>query len=71
MALDGGSDGYDFYRRIANEAPLHLNASGAVLLEVGFDQAETVEQLMQAAGFRTTCIHKDLQGISRMVEAHL
>lgn len=71
MALDGGSDGYDFYRRIANEAPLHLNASGVVLLEVGFDQAETVEQLLQAAGFRTTCIHKDLQGISRMVEAHL
>ncbi len=71
MALDGGSDGYDFYRRIASEAPAHLTESGVVLLEVGFDQAVAVATLMREAGFRSVSIHKDLQGISRMVEAHL
>ena len=71
MALDGGHDGYDFYRRIASEAPAYLTESGVVLLEVGFDQAATVAALMREAGFRNASIHKDLQGISRMVEAHL
>lgn len=71
MALDGGMDGYDFYRRIASESPAHLAKGGAVLLEVGYDQAEHVAALMRAAGFRKTSIHQDLQGISRMVVAHL
>lgn len=71
MALDGGNDGYDFYRRIAREAPAHLNDGGVVLLEVGFDQAEDVAELMRRAGFREISIHPDLQGIPRMVVAHL
>lgn len=71
MALDGGADGYDFYRRIALEAPAHLNVGGVVLLEVGFDQAEGVAALLRQAGFQETCIHHDLQGIPRMVVAHL
>ena len=69
MALDGGADGLDFYRRIAREAPLHLTAGGMVFLEVGWDQAETVCALMREAGFREATAHADLQGILRMVEA--
>lgn len=71
MALDGGKDGYDFYRRIAWQAPAYLKADGMVFLEVGWDQGESVRQLMMEAGFRHVCIHPDLQGIPRMVEAHL
>ena len=71
MALDGGADGLDFYRRIAREAPLHLTQGGMVLLEVGWDQAEAVCALMLEAGFREATAHKDLQGILRMVEARL
>ena len=71
MALDGGADGLDFYRRIAREAPLHLTVGGMVFLEVGWDQAEAVCALMREAGFRETTAHKDLQGILRMVEARL
>lgn len=71
MALDGGEDGYDFYRRIACKARRHLTPKGAVMLEVGFDQAETVAALLREAGFARTNVHKDLQGISRMVIAHL
>ena len=69
MALDGGVDGLDFYRRIAREAPLHLPAGGMVFLEVGWDQAETVCALMREAGFQEATAHADLQGILRMVEA--
>ena len=71
MALDGGGDGLDFYRRIAREAPRHLLPGGTLFLEVGFDQAEAVCALLAAGGFTRTAIHPDLQGIGRMVEAHV
>ncbi|MGN1021787.1 MAG: peptide chain release factor N(5)-glutamine methyltransferase [Aristaeellaceae bacterium] len=71
MALDGGADGLDFYRRIAREAPAHLTAGGMVFLEVGWDQADAVCALLREAGFREATAHEDLQGILRMVEARL
>lgn len=70
MALDGGADGLDFYRRIAAGAAAHLHPQGTVLLEVGHDQAGAVSALMEAAGLHTA-IRSDLQGIARMVAAYL
>ncbi|MBR6668344.1 MAG: peptide chain release factor N(5)-glutamine methyltransferase [Clostridia bacterium] len=71
MALDGGADGYDFYRRIAAEAPRFLKDGGVLLLEVGFDQAQGVMALCREAGFREVMAHEDYQHIDRMVEARL
>ena len=71
MALDGGTDGYDFYRRIAENAPRFLHAGGTLLMEVGFDQAERVMALCQEAGLTPVAIHEDYQHIARMVEARL
>ena len=71
MALDGGTDGYDFYRRIAADAPRFLKDGGVLLLEVGFDQAEGVMALCREAGFRAVIAHEDYQHIDRMVEARL
>ena len=71
MALDGGDDGYDFYRRIAQDAPPFLKDGGVLLLEVGYDQAEDVMALCRAAGFREVMDHEDYQHIDRMVEARL
>ena len=71
MALDGGTDGYDFYRRIAQTAPRFLHAGGTLLMEVGFDQAERVMALCQDAGLTPVAIHEDYQHIARMVEARL
>ena len=68
LALDGGHDGLDFYRRIAADAPNHLNPGGAVYLEVGVGQAQAVLELLTA---RVNCaasgVEKDLNGIDRVV----
>ena len=67
MALDGGADGLDFYRRIAAEVPGFLNPGGFVMMEVGSGQAESVSKLMDAAGAGKTEIRNDYAGIPRMV----
>ena len=71
MALDGGADGYDFYRRIAAESPRWLKRGGTLLMEVGFDQAANVMALCREAGFTAVTAHEDYQHILRMVEARL
>lgn len=71
MALDGGTDGYDFYRRIAMDAPWFLWPGGTLLMEVGYGQAERVMALCKDAGLTPIAIHQDYQHIDRMVEARL
>lgn len=71
LALDGGADGYDFYRRIAENAPRFLKEGGVLLMEVGFDQAQGVIALCREAGFTSAVAHEDYQHIERMVEARL
>ena len=71
MALDGGTDGYDFYRRIAMDAPWFLQPGGTLLMEVGYGQAERVMALCKDAGLTPIAIHQDYQHIDRMVEARL
>ena len=46
LALDGGKDGLDFYRTLAKQAHLHLNAKGLLLLEIGYNQGEAVKSLL-------------------------
>ena len=63
LALYGGADGLDFYRRIAKEYQTHLNAGGALLLEIGSSQAPTVSELFVAK----TEVLTDLGGNPRVV----
>ena len=71
LALDGGADGLDFYRRIAADAPNTLLPGGVLLLEIGSDQGEAVRSLLSAAGFGNIRVFKDDAGLDRAVEAHL
>ncbi|NNM86779.1 MAG: peptide chain release factor N(5)-glutamine methyltransferase [Phycisphaerales bacterium] len=48
LALDGGPDGLDFYRRIGGEASDFLIAGGLLIVETAFNQTEQVRQLFQA-----------------------
>jgi len=69
MALDGGEDGLDFYRKIIEGAPLHLNPGGHLLLEIGFGQANEVKEMVESGGFKALAIDKDFNGIDRVVIA--
>ena len=69
MALDGGLDGLDFYRRILAEAWKHLCISGAVMLEIGYDQGEAVRQMMEEYGYHDIRILRDYAGNDRVAAA--
>jgi release factor glutamine methyltransferase len=69
LALDGGPDGLDLYRRIAQEALHWFRAQGTLVLEVGHDQSRDVGKLLVENGFKDVRYHKDLQGYERVVEA--
>ena len=49
LALFGGEDGLDFYRRICREAPAQLREGGCLLLEIGWRQREAVSALVREA----------------------
>ena len=66
-ALDGGSDGLAFYRRIAAQAPSHLESGGRLLLEIGYDQEQAVSQLLAENGFQEIFGIKDLAGYPRII----
>ena len=65
MALDGGADGLDIYRRIVSECRDVLNAGGRLYMEIGFNQAAAVGVLMKEANFRDIEVVKDLAGKDR------
>jgi release factor glutamine methyltransferase len=70
LALDGGKDGLDAYRAILEEAKHWLKADSWVVVEIGFDQGETVKRLFEQAGLEDVVIEKDLAGLDRVVFGH-
>lgn len=68
LALDGGSDGLDFYRTIANHAPDYLNEDGILILEIGYNQKEAVEDLLKA-NFINIETYKDYANNDRVIVA--
>jgi release factor glutamine methyltransferase len=67
LALDGGVDGLDAYRRLVAEAARVVLPGGTLLCEVGAGQAPAVEALLAAAGFTAVGSFADLAGIARVV----
>jgi release factor glutamine methyltransferase len=68
LALDGGADGLDTYRRLLHQAPAKLRPGGAVLLEIGATQGAAVTQLSrQAFPDSEISVHSDLAGHDRVV----
>ena len=67
-ALLGGPDGLDVIRRLIATASTVMMPQGMLLLEVGWQQAGTVDELMrQTARFEATGTHRDFAGIDRLV----
>ena len=67
LALDGGEDGLDFYRAIAEKWKDALVPGGRLYFEVGIGQADDVLRIMRAKGYGDIQIIKDLNGIPRVV----
>jgi len=68
-ALFGGNDGLDFYRTISTSAPLCLKKGGRIYLEIGYDQGESVPQILNDNGWKNIAVVKDLAGRNRVVKA--
>ena len=67
LALDGGEDDLDFYRRILKDAPNFLVDGGVLAVEVGINRAAAVKTLFERANLTNTEIVKDLSGIERVI----
>jgi release factor glutamine methyltransferase len=68
LALDGGPDGLELYRRLLAAAPTKLRPDGAVLLEIGATQAAAVAELARRAFPEAwVSVHQDLAGRDRVV----
>jgi len=66
LALDGGADGLDVVRRIAEEAPRRLVPGGLLALEIGDGQGPAVHSLLEAAGYGSVRIERDLARHDRL-----
>jgi release factor glutamine methyltransferase len=67
LALDGGPDGLACYRRIWSEAQKWAFPQTQVMVEVGFDQAELVEEIAREKGWSQTRVVADMARIPRVV----
>ena len=65
IALDGGADGLEFYRRIRKGYSCLLNPGGVLLLETGFDQGAAVSELFANDG--AVSVLSDICGNDRVV----
>ncbi|HAJ77663.1 MAG TPA: peptide chain release factor N(5)-glutamine methyltransferase [Clostridiales bacterium] len=70
LALDGGTDGLNFYKIIATQGKNYLNKNGKIFLEVGIGEAESVKNLLIENGF-DCYIKKDYNNIERIVVGEL
>lgn len=65
LALDGGKDGLDFYKKILKLSKDFINKSGRLYLEIGYDQAKEVVDLAKKEEYYNIQIIKDLSGRDR------
>ena len=67
VALSPGGDGLSVIRRLIDEGPAFIKSNGYMLMEIGYDQGEAVESLINGSAWTLREIRPDLQGIPRIV----
>lgn len=68
LALCGGQDGFDEYRRLFSQAPKVLSMGGFLVIEIGMGQVDLVrEEVAKSPRLRIVNIRKDAQGVERVV----
>ncbi len=72
IALDGGEDGLDFYRKIVDEAYEYLKYGGYICLEIGYDQKEEVMKIIKdKEQYTKIYCKKDLYDNDRVIVSKL
>ena len=69
-ALFAGEDGFEFYRKIVENAPNYLNKGGWLMFELGIGESDLVRDYMEEA-FSNIHTEKDLAGIDRIIYGRL
>ena len=69
LALYGGEDGLEFYKRIIEGSKEYLIKEGKLYFEVGFNQAKEVTSILEKNGFINIEVIKDYTGKDRLVRA--
>lgn len=70
LALDGGTDGLDFYKSITKDCCKYLNENGSIAFEIGYNQSKVVSSFLSAYDFDRISVEKDLAGLDRVVIGH-
>ena len=68
-ALDGGTDGLDFYRCIIKKWKAFLKPEGWLLFEIGEDQGAAVSSLLEEYGYKNITVKRDMYGNERIATA--
>ena len=71
LALDGGTDGLNFYRQIISATPEFLNRGGFLAVEIGSTQAADVKKIFAENNFSDIEIFQDLAGLDRVVAGRI
>jgi release factor glutamine methyltransferase len=69
LALNGGADGLDFYRRLATEAAAFLKPDGRIMLELGDDQAGAVSEMFMQQKWVVEAVQEDYSRQPRVLVA--
>ena len=70
IALDGGQDGLDFYRIIANDGAKFLNDGGLLFVEYGINESEQIKDILNGSNnFKNVEVIKDINGLDRIIKA--
>jgi release factor glutamine methyltransferase len=67
VALDGGADGLDFYRRLATDAGAFLKPEGKMMLEFGDGQAEAIKKVFEAEKWIVEAVKEDYSQRARIL----
>lgn len=70
-ALYGGEDGLYFYKKIIKNAKNFLNKNGKIYLEIGYDQKDSISDLLEEYGYKQIKSYKDFNDFDRIIKARI
>ncbi len=70
LALDGGEDGLDLYRKIIDGSPHFLKKGGCIIFEIGYNQGYALYNLLKESNFENISLSKDLAGLDRVIRGY-